>query len=305
MLQRLQLLEAAVDNAGDAISITEATPGQGDRLTYVNDSFCQLTGYSKQELLGQPLEMLNGPETDLGELEKLLEAVRQGRSYRAEVIAYRKDGSSYYHEISYTPFRDATGTVTHFIGISRDVTERRRMHDRLAHQALHDALTELPNRVLLADRLRQAILSAHRNKHGLAVMVIDLDGFKDVNDTHGHATGDQVLHQLGPRLRGTLRSVDTVARIGGDEFAIVLPAAGSAADALNIGKKLRAAVRRPFEIEGTQVRIDASIGIALFPKHGDNAEALLDRADSAMYEAKRRRLGCLLYEALKPTSDGS
>ena len=293
--ERLQFLQLAVDGAGDAISISRLDEGQPDRLVYVNDSFCRLTGYSREDLLGQSLEILSGSKWDGIALGELVKSLRKGEPYRGELMGYRKDGSAYYQETSCTPVFGSSSAVSHFVAISRDVTDRRRAHDLLAHQALHDALTDLPNRILLGDRLRQAILAANRDNRELAVMMLDLDGFKEVNDSHGHRIGDMLLRQLGPRLQAAVRESDTVARVGGDEFAVVLPAAGPSRDVELIGHKLLAAVRRPFDVAGKQLSISGSIGAALYPPHGGDAETLLEHADQAMYTAKRLALGCALY----------
>jgi diguanylate cyclase (GGDEF)-like protein len=175
---------------------------------------------------------------------------------------------------------------------TEDVTERKRAEVALAHQALHDALTGLPNRVLLGDRLQQAILTTEREKHGLALLVMDLDRFKEVNDTLGHHAGDRLLQEVARRLRGALRASDTVARLGGDEFAVVLPGSSDASDA---AVKLIQALEAPFELEGHTLALGASVGIAMHPQHGETVESLLRSADVAMYTAKRARSGVSIY----------
>jgi diguanylate cyclase (GGDEF)-like protein len=175
---------------------------------------------------------------------------------------------------------------------TEDITERKRAELALAHQALHDALTGLPNRVLLGDRLQQAILTSEREERELALLVMDLDRFKEVNDTLGHHAGDRLLQEIARRLRAALRASDTVARLGGDEFAVVLPGSSDAPDA---AVKLIAALEAPVDLEGHTLALGASIGIALYPQHGQTVESLLRSADVAMYTAKRARSGVAIY----------
>jgi diguanylate cyclase (GGDEF)-like protein len=176
--------------------------------------------------------------------------------------------------------------------LERDITERKRAEKALAHQALHDALTGLPNRILLGDRLEQAILTAEREQRELALLVMDLDRFKEVNDTLGHHAGDRLLQEIGRRLRGAVRASDTVARLGGDEFAVVLP---GSTDAAGAAVKLTQALEVPFELEGHTLALGASVGVAQYPQHGETVESLLRSADVAMYTAKRARTGVAVY----------
>jgi diguanylate cyclase (GGDEF)-like protein/PAS domain S-box-containing protein len=180
--------------------------------------------------------------------------------------------------------------------VLRDVTERRRAEAALAHQAMHDALTGLPNRVLLLDRLQQAIAAARRDGTSLSLLLMDLDRFKEVNDTLGHHAGDLLLQQVGTRLHSTVRQVDTIARLGGDEFAVILHGTG-AHGVSTIVESLLQRLQAPFMVEGQPVAIGASIGVALWPEHGDEPDALLRRADVAMYVAKRTGDGFAIYTA--------
>jgi diguanylate cyclase (GGDEF)-like protein len=178
--------------------------------------------------------------------------------------------------------------------VLRDVTERKRAEAALAHQATHDALTGLPNRVLLLDRLEQALTLARREGSAVSLLLMDLDRFKEVNDTLGHHAGDLLLQQVGKRLRGALRQSDTIARLGGDEFAVILPGTSSAS-VVSIVENLLARLHSPFAIEQQPVVIGASIGVAVSPEHGDDADTLMRRADVAMYVAKRNGSGVAVY----------
>ncbi|RMD79939.1 MAG: EAL domain-containing protein [Gammaproteobacteria bacterium] len=236
-----------------------------------------------------------------------------------EILGRRRDGSTFPLEMRIAELTREEGPL--FIAIVRDITERRQrdaelralqedlerrvirrtrelaaLNRELEHQALHDALTGLPNRVLFNDRLRQAILAARREARPLALMITDLDRFKEINDTLGHHYGDLVLRQVARRLEGTLRRSDTIARLGGDEFAVLLPSVRGAQDALQAAAKLVAAMERPVELEGQSFPIGLSVGVALFPEHGEDGSTLMRHADVAMYVAKRSGRGYALYD---------
>lgn len=184
--------------------------------------------------------------------------------------------------------------VRHEVRESAVRRERRRLAQRVAHLAYHDALTDLPNRTLLHDRLAQAIRSAQRDDLPVALLVLDLDGFKEVNDSHGHRSGDRVLQHVAQRIRTVLRDVDTVARLGGDEFAVVLPS--TALDgAMLAARKVLGEVERPIHVDHRHLSVRGSIGIAWFPEHAKSAAALLQKADLAMYEAKSQRGGIAVH----------
>ncbi|MHB9130783.1 MAG: putative bifunctional diguanylate cyclase/phosphodiesterase [Armatimonadota bacterium] len=193
----------------------------------------------------------------------------------------------------------ARGVVTHLQGIMQDVTERKQAEETIRHQAFHDTLTDLPNRVLFHDRLTVALKHAHRNKKKLAVMFLDLDRFKTINDTLGHAVGDQLLQGVAGRLRRLLREDDTVSRLGGDEFTLLLPEITHADDAANVARKILETFRPAFEIDGRELYVTTSIGISLYPNDGLDAQALLQNADTALYHAKEQ--GRNLYQFYTPS----
>ena len=201
------------------------------------------------------------------------------------------DGSWRWHVASESPLLDGQGRVTALLSISRDVTERRKAEERMRHLAQFDALTDLPNRALVFDRLAQALTLARRHQRPLALLFIDLDEFKPINDTFGHAEGDAVLVALGRRLRASVREADTVGRVGGDEFLVVLHEVDGRDGALRVADKILRALVEPIVIEGRAHRVGCSIGVALYPEHGDDADTLTNRADTAMYAAKATGCG--------------
>lgn len=302
--ESLSLLESAVDNAVEGLFIL--TPDRGPslpRITFVNEAFRRITGLEASNVLGQRLTaLLTLVEEDPGPSAELRRALYSGHRFRSDALrARRRDGTERVLELQLTPTPEGVSAPTHWVGILRDVTERAAHLEMLERQALFDFLTGLPNRVLLRDRLDQAIRSAGREDASLALFVMDLDRFKDINDTFGHQFGDLLLKEFGARLRGVLRTADTVARLGGDEFAVLLPSAGSAADAALMAEKILAALEKPFSIEGQNLDVSASIGIALCPADGDDWTTLLRCADVAMYSAKQSSEGYVVYSASEDT----
>ncbi len=261
---------------------------------WVTEAFTRITGFAIEELDALGWMALIHPDDRLI-ATKRTQLLRAGRSDVSEFRIVTKTGNTRLLRDHSRPVWDETlGRVVRVYGAAHDITERKEWEEALEHQALHDALTDLPNRTLLHDRLRQAILASHRDSLPLALAVMDLDRFKEVNDALGHAAGDLLLQEVGMRLRRVLRAADTVARLGGDEFAVLLPTA-TAEGATLAAAKLLHALEQPFMIEGQSLVVGASVGIALCPEHGDDAETLLRRADVAMYVAKRTGTGCAIY----------
>lgn len=262
--------------------------GLDGRWLKVNRALCETTGYSEAELLARSFQDLTHPD-DLhigpASLGDLLSGKRE--SIQIEKRYLHKRGHEVWVLVNLSLVRDKGGNPEHFISQILDVSERRKLQERVEHLALHDPLTDLPNSRLLLDRLQQALAAAQRAKRPIGVMYIDLDGFKSVNDTHGHKAGDLVLKEFAIRLKSILRAVDSVARVGGDEFVAILAEIADAADATKAADRLLAAMAVPFDIGQTAVTLSASIGLALYPANGDDAQTLLQRADSAMYSAKR------------------
>ncbi len=269
-------LRAVLDNVAEGI----VTVDEAHRISSFNPSAERLFGYGAVEVIGSDARLL-------------LDSLSPG-----ETIGHRSGGQQFPVDLSVGEMRrDCGGDQQHLLIFSiRDITARKQAEAALEHQALHDALTDLPNRVLLHDRLQHAIRAAQRDRTAVALLIMDLDRFKEVNDTFGHHTGDQLLEQLGERLGSVLRGSDTIARLGGDEFAVLLPTA-TLADAHQIAARLLELLEEPFSLGGLQLEIDASIGIALSPEHGTDADTLLRRADVAMYIAKRNGSGHALYNA--------
>ena len=300
-LDRLRLLESVVGHAKDAVVVTEFDDDGEPRIVFVNPAFTEQTGYQAQEVIGGHPRLLVRPDADLEPQLRIRRAVEERRPVTVELLHFRKDGSSFWVENNINPVTDESGRCTHLVSIQRDVTERKRAQAELAHQALHDALTGLPNRSLLADRLQQALAAGRRRGSSVGLLLLDLDRFKTINDTLGHRAGDVVLQQVAERLPVALRASDTVARLGGDEFAVVLPDIGGIDEAKRVTAKILDSLDEPFDVDGLAIRVDASAGVTVAPLHGEDSSTLLQRADVAMYRAKTLVGGIAIYE---PEPDG-
>jgi len=256
-------------------------------LTFVNDAMSRTLGYSKEELIGMNYRVFAAKEDvevvyrDFNRVYRTGETIK-GLSYKF----IQKNGNIGFGELSISAIKNDKGEVIAFRGTARDVTERKRLEQELADIATHDFLTGLPNRMLLQDRLTVGLNQARRNDTRLAIMMLDLDRFKVVNDTFGHNVGDKVLRAAGERLVGLVRKSDTVARVGGDEFLVLLPQIAKIGDATRVAQKILGAFRKPFVRDSYQIRVTTSIGIAVYPEDGDDADDLLTNADTAMYWVK-------------------
>ena len=280
--QQTLKLSSAVEQTADAVLITDCN----GTIEYVNRAFEQISGYSSVEALGQRPSLVKSGKHDVTYYQKLWKTLLAGDVYRDVLVNRRKDGALYYEEKTITPLRDASGAITHFISTGKDITERMRSQERLRFMAHHDALTELPNRALFLDRLAQSVAYARWHRRLVAIMFLDLDRFKHINDTLGHAAGDQLLQALALRLKAALRERDTVARFGGDEFAMLLDDVASETDVALLANKVLGAMTQPYLIGGHEFHLTASIGISLYPSDGQDTGTLLRNADIAMYRAK-------------------
>jgi diguanylate cyclase (GGDEF)-like protein/PAS domain S-box-containing protein len=276
------LLTQAITQMANAVAIT----GVDGRIAWVNDAFCQMSGYARNDLIGATPSILKSGKQSAEFYAALWQQVLSGKVWEGKIVDARKDQSLYIADQTITPLRDADGIIRHFVAVQHDVTQHERRRERDRFLALHDALTGLPNRAFLRESIRKTISSASRNEQLLAVMFIDLDGFKAVNDGYGHLVGDQLLAAVAERLRKALRQADTVARVGGDEFVALAVGLDHRAGAAGLAKKLVDALTSPFVVRGNQLSVGASVGIAMFPADGSDGDALVNNADLAMYRAK-------------------
>lgn len=279
--QALLKLMQALDASGEMAAITN-TAGE---IEYVNPIFERLTGYRKAELLGRTHDLI-GADRSPELYAQMWATLRTGKPFHGAFINQSKNGQVFHEDRYIRPFIDDHGRATHFVFSGRDVSERERAIGRLKHLANHDGLTGLPNRNLFIDRLRQATIQAVRRHSGFSLLLLDLDNFKAVNDKFGHAVGDALLTAVGTRLRNCVREEDTVARIGGDEFAIILSGAALPVAALTALEKISLSLRQPHVIEGNKLPSNASIGVAFYPEDSVGMDTLLKFADIAMYRAK-------------------
>jgi diguanylate cyclase (GGDEF)-like protein/PAS domain S-box-containing protein len=259
--------------------------GAGE-LRFANRVACELLGRPASELVGGRANDVFIVRDVEPSRPVVLELAERGATEPREAVLFAFGGRRLPIEYVRTPIRSADGGQFGEVVVFRDISARKEHEEAIKRLAYRDDLTGLPNRVSLADRMQLELAHAKRNKELLAVAYVDLDGFKEINDRHGHAAGDALLKAAAERMRGVLRAGDTIARLGGDEFVIVLPAIGNVEDARRVGEKVVAALDHPLEFDGKQLRVGASFGAALYPRDGEDAQTLMRRADKAMYRAK-------------------
>ncbi len=277
-----RLLAKVFESTAEGIIVTDADAN----ILMVNQAFSTISGHSLEEVRGKNPRLLksgrHGPEFYSYMWESL---TRTGR-WKGEIWNRRKNGEIYLAALSISVIRDDEGEITNYVGVFTDITARKQAEQRLKYLATHDSLTDLPNRDLFYDRLMRALVRAQRNRRLVAVLFLDLDGFKVVNDTFGHERGDHLLQAVGKRLSGCVRQSDTIARFGGDEFAGLIEDLPNLEGASTVAENILKSISETFVLNENEFSLTASIGISIYPIDGTTADALLQKADSAMYRAK-------------------
>jgi len=273
-----------IQHSGAGIAVVDLR----GKFILVNPALVELLGYSEEELLRMDFQQVSHPDDIAEEIEKAVRLLKgEIEGYRQEKRYIHKDGRILWALFTATLLRDRQGKPRYFIGQAQDITDRIRAEETIRQMAYHDPLTGLPNRKLLADRMQMAQARAKRQGHLVAVAYLDLDGFKEVNDVHGHEVGDLLLREAAGRIPGVLRKGDTMARVGGDEFVLIMPEIKDKSDVAAIAGKVMNCLRRPFLIGAHEIAITTSLGIAFYPDDGEDQEILLRNADDAMYQAKQ------------------
>ena len=284
MQLKLQQAATVFESTAEGVMITDTE----QRIIAVNRAFSEITGYSEVEALGKTPSLLASGQHDSAFYSAMWFQLEKHGHWQGEIWNRRKNGETYPEWLTISAVRDKTRKITHFVGVFADISSLKQAQARLDHQAHHDPLTGLPNRMLFETRLRTALEDARADDRQGAVLFIDLDRFKHINDSLGHPVGDQLLSSIATRLKEQLRDIDTVARLGGDEFIILLPGLHQASDAELVAQKLLNCFNRPFTVEDNDLFISASIGISLYPDDGLDVATLVKNADAAMYHSKAK-----------------
>ncbi len=292
--QELHLTSAAAARINDLVMITLREPDSpaGSRIVFANEAFLRRTGHAREQVLGQPHALLYGPDTAAEHRQRIDQAVRVGEPIRIELVVHDRAGGAFWLEQDITPILDEQGEARHAAWVARDIGQRKKAEALIWQQAHYDSLTGLPNRQLLRQRLEQALAASAADGHVVALMFIDLDHFKEVNDTLGHDLGDLLLTEAARRIRQCVGDSDTVARLGGDEFTVVIPRVCDMERVDHVARQIIDLLVQPFRLRGERAYVSASIGITQAPQDGTDIEALLKQADQALYAAKdagRRR----------------
>ena len=284
MQARLHQAATVFESTAEGVMITDLD----QRITAVNRAFSAITGYSEAEALGQSPRLLSSGKHDSAFYAAMWHQLAAEGHWQGEICNKRKNGELYPEWLTISAVRDQSGQITHFVGVFADISSLKQAQDRLDYQAHHDPLTGLPNRMLFESRLDNALNDARTDHQRGAVLFLDLDRFKHINDSLGHPVGDQLLKSIALRLREQLRDIDTVARLGGDEFIVLLPGLHQPRDAERVATKLLTCFHAPFQVDGHEFFISASIGISLFPEDGSDVATLVKNADAAMYSSKAK-----------------
>jgi diguanylate cyclase (GGDEF)-like protein/PAS domain S-box-containing protein len=280
--EKLRLNAQVIDNTTEGIMITDTD----FRIIEINRAFTTITGYGREEVLGEPVTSLHTGPQEAGFYEGIWEIVRIRGSWRGEVWDRKKNGTIYPKWLSVSAVANERGEIVRFVAIFSDITPMKKSDEQLYHMAHYDSLTGLANRRQFHDQLGRALKSARRRKEGVGVMFIDLDSFKEVNDTFGHRAGDQLLQEIGTRIQCSVRETDVVARLGGDEFTVILANLRDAESAAPIARKLLDKIAQPVTIGRNEVRVTSSIGISMLAEDVADPDMLIQNADLAMYRAK-------------------
>ena len=287
----LRLMGKVFENLDEAIIITD----EQNRIIATNPAFTLLTGYTADEARGKDPGFLSAGKTSKEFYQKMWQAIHQDGYWQGELWDRRKTGEPYPKLMTITLMRDQTGRITNHIASFVDISERKASEEKVRHLAHYDALTDLPNRLCFQERLEQAIVFSKRQERKLALMMIDLDRFKTINDSLGHHVGDQLLMGVAERLTDAVRDSDIVGRLGGDEFVIALPGIDDRADAAAVAEKIIEKVCQPFPLDGTMHHTSPSIGLCMYPEDAKDISELMKKADLAMYRAKSRDVGCYQF----------
>jgi len=281
--EQLRTLSQAMEQSTDSVMIIDLD----GNIEYVNSRFQKTTGYSCDEVIGKKSSfILSEPSETLK--EEVWADLLDGKNWFGELCSTKKDGTIFWEYVTFSPIKSPDGHLKHFLSVREDITLRKEYEAKLVYQANYDELTGLPNRVLLQDRLAEAITRAETQKRKIALMLFGLDAFKKVNETMGHSVGDKLLKEAGMRLKGEVKSIDTVARLGGDEFLIILPDLDTEDYAESVAVRILKAFSMPFLIDDHEITMNASLGIAVYPNDGDTPDTLLRDAGAAMHRAKEK-----------------
>lgn len=280
---QLRLTSQVFTSTSEGILITDSN----GLIVDANIAFSRITGFSREEVLGRDPQTFRSSRQSPSTFRRIRRALMRYGEWKGEIWSRRKDGGSYSVLLTVSRVCDTGGLVSNYVVLFSDITPLKLQQERLEHSAHFDVLTNLPNRLLLADRLKQAMVNCQRSQQLLAVLYMDIDGFKFINDNYGHSVGDELLIAISGQMRSSLREGDTLARIGGDEFAAVLTNLGTIQECLPLLDRLLAACSQPVELKGCMLNVTTSIGVTFYPSDDVDADQLLRNADNAMYEAKR------------------